>query len=244
MTRTAAQNNHRTLDYDRPAVTVDVIVLRVAAEAFELLLILRGKPPFEGRWAIPGGFVDMDESLDDAARRELREETRLSELWMEQLYTFGDIDRDPRGRCITIAYFGVVPPDADLNLAAGDDARELAWFDTRRLPELAFDHDRIVEIALGRLRTKLMYSLVGFRLMPEAFTLPQLQRMFEIILDTPLDKRNFRRKIRSMAILEDTGRRTRLGAHRPAKLYCVRPEIFGKEQNAIEFTDTRLIPTG
>jgi 8-oxo-dGTP diphosphatase len=222
-------------------VTVDVIVLRIAQDALEILLIRRGKPPFEGMWAIPGGFVDMDETLDAAARRELREETGLCELWMEQLYTFGSVDRDPRGRCITVAYFGVVPSDADLKLDAGDDANQLNWFASRDLPDMAFDHQRIIEVALQRLRNKLMYSPVGFRLMPETFTIPQFQRMFEIILDAPLDKRNFRRKIRGMEILEDTGQMIRSGAHRPAKLYRVRPEMMENEETAFALTETRLI---
>ena len=204
-------------DYPRPSVTVDVIIFTLREDDLQVLLIKRGHPPFEGMWAIPGGFVDIVESLEGAALRELEEETGVRDVYLEQLYTFGDPGRDPRGRTITVAYFALVPADT-VRLRAGDDAADVRWWSVYDLPPLAFDHAGILAYALQRLRYKLEYTAVGFELLPETFTLSELQAAYEVILGETLDKRNFRRKILSAGVIEQTSE-YRTGEGRPAKLY-------------------------
>jgi len=212
--------------YLKPSVTVDVVIFTLRAGDLQVLLVRRRNPPFQGMWAIPGGFVNIDESLEEAALRELEEETGVQEVYLEQLYTFGDVDRDPRGRVITVAYFALVPA-TDLRPRAGSDATEARWFSMYDLPPLAFDHADILAYALQRLRYKLEYTAVGFELLPESFTLSELQAAYEIILGEKLDKRNFRRKILSADIIEGTGKyRTKKG--RPAKLYRFRDDAVAE----------------
>lgn len=213
--------------YERPSVTVDVVIFALANEDLQALLIKRKHPPFAGMWAIPGGFVHMDESLEDAAARELAEETSVTNVYMEQLYTFGDPHRDPRTRVITVAYFALVPHDS-VKHRAGDDAAETGWFSLFDLPELAFDHKEILDYALRRLRYKLEYTAVGFELLPDVFTLSELQKAYEIILQEKLDKRNFRRKILSADILEETGQQKKDGEGRPAQLYRYRQDAVAE----------------
>ncbi|MDB5099091.1 MAG: hydrolase [Cyanobacteria bacterium RYN_339] len=207
-----------TYEYPRPSVTVDTVIFSVIADDLKVLLIRRGVEPFKGAWAIPGGFVGMDESLEDAARRELREETNVQGVYMEQLYTFGAPERDPRGRTITVAYFALIAAD-QREIAAATDSDAVEWFSVYNLPPLAFDHASIVEYALTRLRFKLDYTSVGFQLLPKKFTLTELQAMYEVILARKLDKRNFRKKVLSMGILEPLEETKMEGPHRPAKLY-------------------------
>lgn len=213
-------------DYPRPSVTVDVIIFRLLDEDLQVLLIKRKFPPFEGKWAIPGGFVNIDESLDAAARRELEEETNVRDIYLEQLYTFGDVERDPRGRVITVSYIALVPAHS-LSPRAGDDAAEAKWWSTVDLPPLAFDHARVLPYALQRLRYKLEYSAVGFELLPEVFTLSELQRAYEVILREEVDKRNFRRKMLSAGVIEGTGK-VRYGEGRPAQLYRFRDDAVAE----------------
>lgn len=198
-------------------VTVDVVILTIRAAALQVLLVRRGIPPFEGAWAIPGGFVLAEEGLDQAARRELEEETGVRDVYLEQLYTFGDPGRDPRGRVVTVAYYALV--SADRQVRAGSDAAEARWFSMSELPPLAFDHGGILAYALERLRNKLEYTTVGFQLLPEAFTLTELQQVYEAILGRALDKRNFRRKIELLGILTPLKQQKRGGPSRPAQLY-------------------------
>lgn len=206
-------------------LTVDVVIFTVRAESLRVLLVRRGVPPFEGAWAIPGGFVLENEPLAEAARRELAEETGASDVYLEQLYTFGAPERDPRGRVVTVAYFALVPPDR-LDIRAGSDAAEAAWFDVARVPELAFDHAEVLDAALRRLRGKVGYSEVGFELLPERFTLSELQAVFETILGRPLDKRNFRRKVKLLEVLVEHDEWERQGASRPARLYSFARDRF------------------
>lgn len=182
-------------------VAVDMVVFTVRDAALNILLVKRGVPPFEGKYAIPGGFVREGESLEDAALRELYEETGVRDVFLEQLYTFGDPPRDPRGRVISVAYYALIASDK-LQLAAGADAAEAQWFPSNRVPSLAFDHTSILDTALVRLRNKLEYTTVGFQLLPEKFTLGALQSVYEAILGRKLDKRNFRRKIALLGILK------------------------------------------
>ncbi len=207
-------------EYPRPAVTVDVVLFAFLDHRLQVLLVRRRKAPFADHWALPGGFVGIREGLEEAALRELEEETGVHDVYLEQLYTFGDPDRDPRGRVITVAYFGLVSADqvARMRVRGGDDAADARWWDVYHLPRLAFDHDRIIAYALRRLRWKLEWTALGFLLLPDEFTLSELQVVYETVLNEPLDKRNFRRKILAAAIVEETGR-YRQGEHRPAKLY-------------------------
>jgi ADP-ribose pyrophosphatase YjhB (NUDIX family) len=202
----------------RHAVTVDLVIFTIAENDLRVLLIRRGEPPFEDMWALPGGFVRPEESLEEAARRELSEETGVKDIYLEQLYTFGDPHRDPRTRVITVSYYALIRAQGQI-LRATTDAREAAWHSAHVLPSLAFDHRQILEYAATRLRAKLEYTTVGFQLLPEEFTLGELQRLYEIILRRPLDKRNFRKKVFSLGIVESVQRTRRLGAHRPAQLY-------------------------
>jgi len=213
-------------DYPRPSVTSDVIIFTLRDDDLSVLLIRRKLPPFQGMWAIPGGFVNIDESLEGAALRELEEETGVRDVYLEQLYTFGNVGRDPRGRVITVAYFALIPAPA-IDPRAGDDAAEARWWSMYDLPPLAFDHADILAYALQRLRYKLEYSAVGFELLPEAFTLSDLQAAYEVILGEELDKRNFRRKILSADVIEETGG-YRTGEGRPARLYRFREDAVAE----------------
>lgn len=207
-------------------VTVDVVVFTIRNGGLHVLLVKRKYPPFEGRWAIPGGFVLPEETLDAAALRELAEETGVADVYLEQLYTFGDPKRDPRGRVVTVSYFALISPDRPLKAAT--DAAEAAWFPMAKLPALAFDHDGILEYALVRLRNKLEYTTVGFQLLPETFTLTELQTVYEAILGRRLDKRNFRRKMEVLKILKPTSELRREGLRRPARLYRFSAARFEK----------------
>ncbi len=205
-------------------VTVDVVIFTIRDGTLQVLLVRRKYPPFKERWAIPGGFVHDRETLEEAALRELREETGVSDLYIEQLYSFGDPGRDPRGRVVTIAYFALVSSARELK--ASTDASEAAWFPAGKRPPLAFDHDQILDAALSRLRNKLEYTTVGFQLLPRAFTLTELQRVYEAILAKRLDKRNFRRKMEILKVLKPLGDVRRSGLKRPARLYVMRRTKF------------------
>lgn len=209
-----------TYKYPRPAVTVDIVLFAFLENELQVLLVMRAGEPFQGDWALPGGFVEIDEDIGDAALRELEEETGVRDVYLEQLYTFGDPKRDPRTRVISVAHFALLSAShvQQMKITAASDAREARWWSIYDLPQLAFDHDRILAYALQRLRWKLEWTALGFVLLPEEFTLSELQRVYERVLNQKLDKRNFRRKFASLGILEDTGRLTR-GDHRPARLY-------------------------
>jgi len=182
------------------------------------MLIQRGLPPFERKWALPGGFVRLEETLDEAARRELEEETGLSKVFLEQLYTFSEVDRDPRERVVSVAYYALVNL-RDHQVHAATDARDAGWFGVHDVPTLAFDHAEILRLALERLRGKLRYQPVGFELLPKKFTLSELQHLYELVLERTLDKRNFRKRVLTMDLLEETDEVQQDVAHRAARLY-------------------------
>jgi 8-oxo-dGTP diphosphatase len=206
-------------------VTVDIVIFTIQSGELRVLLVKRAAPPFQGQFAIPGGFVHEGESLEQAAIRELREETGVAEIYLEQLYSFGDPKRDPRGRVITVAYFALIA--ADYPLEAGTDAAEADWWPFDRLPPLAFDHGKILHYALERLRNKLEYTTVGFQLLPEKFTMTELQEAYETILGKKLDKRNFRRKLALLKILKPLSEYRR-GGQRPAQLHKFQAARFEK----------------
>jgi len=198
------------------SVTVDIVVFTILDRSLHLLLIKRLAKPFQGRYALPGGFVLEIESVDEAATRELLEETGVRGVYLEQLYTFGEPKRDPRGRVITVAYYALIPPTQKLNSTT--DAADAAWFAVDALPPLAFDHAKIVDYARTRLRNKLAYTNVGFELLPEKFTLTELQSVHEAILGEALDKRNFRRHILQRGTLQPLQAWRQTG-RKPAQLF-------------------------
>jgi 8-oxo-dGTP diphosphatase len=218
-----------TYEYPRPALTVDCVVFGYdnIDEALRVLLIERNSEPFKNQWALPGGFVEMDEDLKTAAKRELEEETGLSDIFLEQLFTFGMPNRDPRGRVVSVAYYALINLRSTPPTKPATDANQAEWFDVNNIPSLAFDHPLILETALTRLRNKLRYEPIGFELLPKKFPLSALQKLYELILapelikagKTGLDKRNFRKKLQRLGILKELGERQQHVAHRAAQLY-------------------------
>jgi 8-oxo-dGTP diphosphatase len=208
-------------EYPRPSVTVDLVILTIAEDDLKVLLIRRRQEPFRDRWALPGGFVDINESLETAAARELEEETGVRDVYLEQLYTFGDPGRDPRGRVISVAYFALIDAERQ-RIVAADDAADAAWHSVFKPPRLAFDHAKVLEYAVWRLRNKIEWTTVGYELLPKKFTLSELQRVYEIILQRPVDKRNFRKKILAQGRIRELNETRSDGAHRPARLYTFR----------------------
>lgn len=207
--------------HPHPAVTTDIVLFTVRARQLQVLLIRRDHAPFCDQWALPGGFVDIDEDVDSCALRELEEETGVSGIYLEQLYTFGAPRRDPRERVITVAYYALAAADR-LTIRPAGDARAAVWHPLAALPRLAFDHDYIIAMAHRRLAAKLDYSTIAFNLMPRSFTLSELQQAYEIILEEKLDKRNFRKRVMAYNCMEETGEKRRNGSHRPAMLYRVK----------------------
>lgn len=208
-----------TYKFPRPGITVDCVVFGLDdRDSLKVILIQRKLPPFQGQWALPGGFVHLDETLEEAAWRELREETGIQNVFLEQLYTFGNLNRDPRERIITVAYYALVNL-GEYHLQATTDAADAAWFAIDNLPELAFDHSEIFQTALNRLRGKIRYEPIGFELLPKKFTLSQIQKLYETILGQKLDKRNFRKKILKMNLLRELDEVETDVAHRAARLY-------------------------
>jgi 8-oxo-dGTP diphosphatase len=204
--------------YPRAALTVDCVVFGFDGGELKVLLIERALEPFKGRWALPGGFVRVDEALDQAARRELVEETGLRNVFLEQLYSFGDLGRDPRERVVSVAYFALVKL-SDHRAKAATDAAKAQWFPISKTPSLAFDHTEIFATALTRLKGKVRYQPIGFELLPPKFTLSQLQQLYQAVLGTELDKRNFRKKVLGFDLLLPLKETQMTGRHRPAQLF-------------------------
>jgi len=209
----------RGQDGNRFAVAVDVVLFTIQDGALKVLLIKRSRAPFVGEWSLPGGFVQRDESVDEAALRELQAETGIKSVYLEQLYSFGDLDRDPRERVMSVAYYAVMDWGRVELRAAPRQGASARWCATAQLPGLAFDHRQIVAYALERLQNKVNYTSVAFQLLPRTFTLPELQEAYEIILGKMLDKRNFRKKMLQLGILRETGEQRVEGRQRPARLY-------------------------
>ena len=206
-----------TYSHPRPALAADCVVFGFDEGDLKVMLIKRGLDPFAGRWALPGGFVRMGETVDAAARRELQEETGLHDVFLEQLYTFGGLKRDPRERVVSVAYYALVKL-SDHRVKAASDACEARWFPAFAPPRLAFDHATILAVARQRLQGKVRYQPIGFELLPPKFTLSELQHLYEAVLGIELDKRNFRKKILKMGLLVGLEEHTE-AAHRPAQLF-------------------------
>ena len=204
--------------YEQPAITVDLVIFTVNEGQLKVLLVKRAEGPFAGSWSIPGGFLKLGESLDEAAIRVMNEKTGVREIYLEQLYTFGEPKRDPRARVITVAYFALIPWK-NLLQPASAKVTSVTWLAVDELPRLAFDHRKILNYAVTRLRAKASYSNIVYGLMPEQFRLSDLQKMYEIIINKPLDKRNFRKRMLATGLLQETGSKDIIGAHRPAMLY-------------------------
>jgi 8-oxo-dGTP diphosphatase len=201
-------------------VAVDLALFTVRESRLEVALIKMKRAPFEGRWALPGGRIQTDETVEQAAARELTEKTGLSDVYLEQLYTFSEPERDPQGRCVAVAHLALVPPTAELR--TNEKYEAIGWFPAERPPALAFDHKTQLAYAVKRLRAKLEYTNVAYSLLPPLFTLGELQRLYEAILGQPLDPRNFQRRIQTVGLVEETGEMRTGLAHRPARLFRFR----------------------
>ncbi len=201
-------------------VTTDVVIFTIEDEKLKVLLVKRAHEPFKGKWAIPGGFIRISETIDAAALRILKEKTNVQNIYLEQLYTFGDPLRHPDSRVITCAYFALIRSD-DIVLSFDDNSEitEVQWHPVYNLPKLAFDHKEIIEYSLKRTRERLEFCPIAFQLLPEKFTLTELQKAYELILGKKLDKRNFRKKFLASAILKELNEFTKSGSKRPARLY-------------------------
>ncbi len=214
-----------TYEYPHPSVTVDIIIFALHEEELKVLLIQRKRDPFKEFWAIPGGFVEINEGLEEAARRELYEETGVEKVFLEQLYTFGDPKRDPRERIVSVAYYSLVRLDQH-NVRADSDALNAAWFSIYDLPKLAFDHAKILNIAIHRLQGKVLYAPVIFEMLPPVFEIHQLQTVYEIILRQTFDSSSFRRKILATGILSQVDPRHGGDGVRKKPLYRFDPEKY------------------
>lgn len=199
-------------------LTVDAVVFGYEAGVISVLLIKRKYEPFKGKWAIPGGFVLNDESLEDAVQRELVEETGVQINYLEQLYTFGKPNRDPRGRVVSIAYVGLVRPNA-FKILASTDAEEVQWFTINELPELSFDHKEILNKAIERLKAKITYEPIGFELLDKKFPFSDLEKLYTTLLGREIDRRNFRKKIKGLNVLDELDEKVSKGSGRPANLF-------------------------
>lgn len=209
-------------------ITIDTLVFAVQQGSLEVLLVKRKNDPFKSFWALPGGFLlEEDDSLEAAAVRELYEETNVSNVYLEQLYTFGDRGRDPRGRIITASYLALVRQEG-LELKANSDASGLAWWPVNELPPLAFDHARIITYGYQRLKYKIEYSPAAFKLLPSKFTLRDLQTVYEAILGRAVDNRNFRKKFLGSGVIQELSETSQEGSYRPARLYCFSEQDFEK----------------
>lgn len=199
-------------------LSVDAVVFGYEEGNISVLLIKRKYAPFKGQWAIPGGFVINDESLEDAVERELFEETGIKINYLEQLYTFGKPDRDPRGRVVSVAYFGLVRPNA-FKINASTDAQQVQWFNINELPRLSFDHKEILKTAIERLQGKITYEPIGFELLDKKFPFSDLEKLYTTLLGREIDRRNFRKKIIGLNVLDELDEKVSKGSGRPANLF-------------------------
>ncbi len=208
-------------------VAVDAVIFGYESKNLSVLLKRRGVEPFKNSWALPGGLVLEDETLEDAVKRELKEETGVKIDYLEQLYSYGVPDRDPRNRVVSISYFGLVRPN-HFKIQADTDADEVQWFQLNKLPLLAFDHQSILDMAKSRLKAKLQYQPIGFDLLNKEFPFSDLEHLYSTILENEIDRRNFRKKILSFGIVEETDKISQQGSGRPAKLFRFNKSKYDK----------------
>ena len=213
----------RLSDYPQPSVATDVVIFTIKNKDLKVLLIKRKLDPFKGKWAIPGGFIGIDEPLDSAAKRELIEETGVDADYLEQLYTFGNPKRDPRGRVISVAYMALVNSEK-IELKAASDASDAQWFSVNKIPDIGFDHKQILKYATKRLRWKFEYTTVAFSMLPDKFTMAQIKVVYDIVFNKKFDKRNFSKKILSLDILQEEGIDSDV-SYRPPMLYSLKKGI-------------------
>ncbi|MDF4202922.1 NUDIX domain-containing protein [Maribacter sp. SA7] len=208
-------------------LSVDAVVFGYESETISVLLIKRKYEPFKGKWAIPGGFVTDSESLEEAVERELKEETGIKINYLEQLYTFGKLNRDPRNRVVSVAYFGLIKPSA-FKLSASTDAEEAQWFTINNLPELSFDHAEILKLAITRLQAKITYEPLGFELLDTKFPFSDLEKLYTSVLGRDIDRRNFRKKMLGLNILDELDEKVSKGSGRPANLFMFNKNRYFK----------------
>ena len=214
-----------TYKYPHPSVTADCVIFGFDGVSIKMLLIQRGIEPFKGKWALPGGFMKIDETAEECAKRELEEETGLKNAAVEQFYTFSDVNRDPRERVITVAH------DARVRLSevkGGDDAASARWFAMDEVPSLAFDHDRILRMAVNRLKERIYFEPIGFELLPEVFTMTELQNLYEAILEVKFDRRNFYNKMLKLGILSEAEPRPTNASRRTPSKYRFNAEKYAE----------------
>jgi len=220
------ENNTYCYKYPHPSVTTDCVIFGFDGKELNILLVERGLEPYKGYWALPGGFLKMDETIEECAKRELKEETNIDNLFVEQFHVFSDVKRDPRERVVTVAFFALVRK-SDYQVIGGDDAAKAAWFNWEELPPLAFDHSEIIDMARKRLREKLVLQPIAFKLLDEKFKMSELQRLYELINGTKYDRRNFQRKMVSTGFLaEEETAQYEVG--RPAQMFCFEEDKYNK----------------
>lgn len=219
------QNAKYQYDYERPALATDCVIFGFDGGELKLLLLEREKEPFKNKWALPGGFVFIEETTEACAKRILMEKAGIKNVFVEQLYTFSDIDRDPRERIVSVAYYALVDKK-QCELVAGRDTVKAEWFGMSELPKLAFDHGKIVKTAIQRLKGKVSYQPIGFELLNEKFTLTELQAVYESVLETEIDKRNFRKKILSMGLLKALDEKEKNVARKAARYYSFNNKAY------------------
>ncbi len=221
--------NSYTYKYPHPAVTTDCVIFGFDGRDLNILLVERGIDPYKGAWALPGGFLKMDETVEECAQRELKEETNVSKVYLEQFHVFSDVRRDPRERVLTVAFYALVK-QSDYDVIGGDDAAQAQWFQQDELPPLAFDHDEIIAMAKDCLREKLRTKPIAFKLLNDKFSMSELQRLYEVILGTTYDRRNFQRKALSSGFLTDEGTSQMASPNRRPQLFSFDEEKFDYEQ--------------
>lgn len=212
-----------TYKYPHPSVTADCVIFGFDGVSIKILLIQRGIEPFKGKWAFPGGFMKIDETAEECAKRELEEETGLKNAVVEQFYTFSDVNRDPRERVITVAHYALVRLS---EVKGGDDAASARWFSMNEIPSLAFDHDRILRMAVNRLKERICFEPIGFELLPQVFTMTELQNLYEAILEVKFDRRNFYNKMLKLGILTEAEPRPANASRRTPSKYRFNAEKY------------------
>ena len=227
-----------TYKYPHPSVTADNVIFGFDGNNLHILLVERGLEPYKGCWALPGGFLQMDETIEECAKRELAEETNVQDVYLQQFQVFSGVQRDPRERVLTVAFFALVRK-SDYEVIAGDDASDASWFPVNELPPLAFDHPEIINQARIKLQEELRLRPIAFKLLDEKFSMSELQRLYELINDTRYDRRNFQRKMMASGYLSDEGISRAVSANRPPQLFSFDEASY---EQSLEEPDRKKYP--